>query len=132
MANVQVSFYTKSLLSAPACVNVRFLRNVKSASNFEGVLRPAYRTNYNEVFFLNIRCQPILLSRRKDNGRRHRQNTFLVVPRVENRFRTERRSGGGASLLVVFGFRLCKPILARIRGEPLIVYLPTGEDQIVE
>lgn len=54
--------------------------------------------------FSRILRQPIS-PRRRDNGRRHRQNTSLrVVPRVENRFRAERHGGGGgASLLAVSG-----------------------------
>ena len=53
--------------------------------------------------FSRILRRPISPPRRRDNGRRHRQNTSLrVVPRVENRFRAERHGGGeGASLLAV-------------------------------
>lgn len=107
-----------SLWSAPAyqCVS----SSVNSTGNFEGALPGRRIEEINEAarFFANP--SPISPPRRRDNGRRHRQNTSLrVVPRVENRFRAERHGGGeGASLLAVSG----SDSASWVCGEPLIMY----------
>jgi len=76
--------------------------------------------------FSRILRRPISPPRRRDNGRRHRQNTSLrVVPRVENRFRAERHGGGeGASLLAVSG----SDSASWGCEEPLIVYTQGRSD----